>query len=368
MAEVTVDNVSRVHVSDESLLGGGRRAALDAVSLTIADGETVSLVGPSGSGKSTLLRVIAGLDRPDAGRVRYDGTDVTELAPGDRDLGMVFQDYALYPSMKGKGNLQYYFDTHGQGEDEAEQRVRETARVMGIDFELLLGRLPDQLSGGQKQRVAIARCIVRHPRLFLMDEPICNLDAKLREQTRLELKKLLNRFSITTVYVTHDQQEAIFMADRIVVLRDGRIEQVGAFDELYYRPANAFVASFIGSPPMALLPAHIGTGQVFVGHHGWPLPDDCSVPDGEVRLGVRPESWRIGTPGGVRFDVRRVERLPAERLTLLRGTVGSTDVTVAADPSFREGSTTTIEPDPDGMYLFDVHGAARHTPGVPDLF
>ena len=175
---------------------------------------------------------------------------MTALPPQERGVGMVFQDYALYPSMKGKGNLAYYFQVHQRSEAEAEQRTREVAQIMGVGFDLLMGRAPTTLSGGEQQRVAIGRCIVRDPTLFLMDEPICNLDAKLRETTRLEMKKLLRKFAITALYVTHDQQEAVFMGDRIAVMRDGGIVQLGSFDDLYYSPANLFVAQFIGSPPI----------------------------------------------------------------------------------------------------------------------
>ena len=211
------------------------------------------------------MKVVAGLETPDRGRVLFDGMDVTAMAPQDRGVGMVFQDYALYPSMRGKGNLAYYFQVHQRSEAEAEQRTRKVAEIMGVGFDLLMGRVPTTLSGGEQQRVAIGRCIVRDPSLFLMDEPICNLDAKLRESTRLELKKLLRNFAITSLYVTHDQQEAVFMGDRIAVMRDGRIEQLGTFDELYYTPANLYVAQFIGAPPIGVMPATIEDRRVSIG-------------------------------------------------------------------------------------------------------
>src|SRR5215218_1887706 len=243
MASVTLDRVVKHYDTAESVtLTGGfkRRPALDNVSIA-------SVVGASGCGKSTLLKVVAGLEIPDRGRILFNGVDVTATQPRDRGVGMVFQDYALYPTMKGKGNLAYYFQVHERTEEEAEQRTKEVAEIMGMGFEMLMGRVPTTLSGGEQQRVAIGRCIVRDPHIFLMDEPICNLDAKLRESTRLELKKLLRKFAATALYVTHDQQEAIFMGDRIAVMRDGRIEQLGTFDELYYTPANLYVARFIGA-------------------------------------------------------------------------------------------------------------------------
>jgi ABC-type sugar transport system ATPase subunit len=367
MARIDVEQVTKYYAGEEG--GAGARAALDRVSMSVADGETVCLLGPSGSGKSTLLRVVAGLEVPDRGRVLYDGQDVTHQRPQEREVGMVFQDYALYPAMKGKGNLQYYFDTH-HNKAQAEQRVRDTADVMGIDFETLLGQSTSTLSGGQQQRVAIARCIVRHPSLFLMDEPVANLDAKLRESTRIELKKLLRRFGISTVYVTHDQQEAVFMGDRIAVLRDGRLEQIGAFDDLYYAPVNAFVATFVGSPPMVLLPARVDGDKITVDGATWVLPPEAAaVAPGPVVLGVRPDGWQVGTPDGLEMSVRRLERLPAERAGYLRGSVAGTDVTVLVPVDAPDVAGVRLTPDLSQAYLFSASdGTAVHAPGVPDLF
>src|SRR5215213_9698214 len=304
MASVEVEHVVKYYdTADAVSLTGSftRPPALDDVTIRLEDGETVSLVGASGCGKSTLLKVVAGLETPDRGRVLFDAMDVTAMAPQDRGVGMVFQDYALYPSMKGKGNLAYYFQVHERTEEEAEARTREVAAMMGVGFDLLMGRVPTTLSGGEQQRVAIGRCIVRDPALFLMDEPICNLDAKLRESTRIELKKLLRKFAITTLYVTHDQQEAVFMGDRIAVMRDGRIEQLGTFDDLYDSPVNIFVAQFIGSPPIGIVPAEIADRQVHIGQASWPLPVEVAdvLPPGPVRVGVRPEAWTLDAPDGM---------------------------------------------------------------------
>jgi ABC-type sugar transport system ATPase subunit len=262
--------------------------ALDRVSLQLSDGETVSVLGGSGCGKSTLLKIVAGLEQPDRGRILFNDTDVTSVRPQQRGVGMVFQDYALYPSKKSAGNLSYYFEVRHSTEEERESRMRETAERMGVGFEHLLGQQSTTLSGGEQQRVAIARCIVREPQLFLMDEPISNLDAKLREQTRVEIRKLLRKFAITTLYVTHDQQEAVFLGDRIAVMRAGRVEQVGTFDELYYTPATLYVATFLGAPPMAVLPATVGDGQLELGGQRWDLPAHLNgkIPPGRVRLGV----------------------------------------------------------------------------------
>src|SRR5215216_1391467 len=335
MASVEVEHVIKYYDTADavSLMGTFTRPpALDDVSIRLDDGETVSLVGPSGCGKSTLLKVVAGLETPDRGRVLFADIDVTAMAPQDRGVGMVFQDYALYPSMRGKGNLAYYFQVHQRSETEAEERTRKVAEIMGVGFDLLMGRVPTTLSGGEQQRVAIGRCIVRDPSLFLMDEPICNLDAKLRESTRIEMKKLLRKFAITTLYVTHDQQEAVFMGDRIAVMRDGRIEQMGSFDDLYSSPANLFVAQFIGSPPIAIISAAIADRGVVVDGHRWPLP--AAVADelapGPVRLGVRPENWQLDAAGGATIPLRHVERIPTERSSFLFGTLAGANVAIAA--------------------------------------
>ena len=277
MASVEVEHVVKYYDTADavSLMGTFTRPpALDDVSHPARRWRDRQPGRRFGCGKSTLLKVVAGLETPDRGRVLFDAMDVTAMAPQDRGVGMVFQDYALYPSMRGKGNLAYYFQVHQRSEAEAEQRTRKVAEIMGVGFDHLMGRVPTTLSGGEQQRVAIGRCIVRDPSLFLMDEPICNLDAKLRESTRLELKKLLRNFAITSLYVTHDQQEAVFMGDRIAVMRDGHIEQLGTFDELYYTPANLYVARFIGAPPIGVVPAIIAERRVSIGAASWPLPDD----------------------------------------------------------------------------------------------
>lgn len=246
--------VERVTAQSDTLPRAvGEITALDDVSLTIQDGETLAVIGPSGCGKSTLLKVIAGLESPQSGRVLYDGRDMAGIRPGDRGIGMVFQSYALYPHMKGEGNLGFFFRIHKRPTEEMMERIRITADIMGLGFDDLLPRSPKTLSGGQQQRVAIGRCIVRDPSLFLFDEPLSNLDAKLRSRTRVEIKRLLRRFAITSVYVTHDQIEAIALGDRLAVMREGRVEQVGTYQELRESPANAFVAGFVGMPSMNLV-------------------------------------------------------------------------------------------------------------------
>jgi ABC-type sugar transport system ATPase subunit len=364
------------YYENTSLTGGlQERPALDGIDLAIEEGETVSVVGPSGCGKSTLLKIVAGLELPTEGRVYYNEHDVTNMEAQHRGVGMVFQDYALYPTREGEGNLRYYFEVRKRTEEEKQQRLRETADMMGVGFDLLLGRLPDTLSGGEKQRVGIARCIVRDPHVFLMDEPISNLDAKLRERTRTEIRRLLHRFGITTLYVTHDQQEAIFMGDRIAVMREGRIEQCGTFDDLYYSPANLFVATFIGSPPISLVPAEAAGGRLELacGEAGWELPPDLAacLPSGPIRLGVRPEGWRVepAEGEGVPMAVTHVERLYTERAAFVYGKLAGGLVIALVPLDYPEADTVCLTPDWGRAYAFAAEDErALHVPGAPELF
>lgn len=228
--------------------------ALDHVYLDVREGETLGVIGPTGCGKTTLLKVIAGLEKVDEGKVYFDRKDVTKLRPRERNIGMVFQTYALYPHMVSRENLAFSFRLRKWPEFMIDEKIEFTAQTLGVGFRELLGRMPRTLSQGQKQRVALGRCIIRNPSVFLLDEPLSSLDAKLRIKTRVEIKKILRKFSITTVYVTHDQSEAVAISDRIAVMREGKIEQVGSFEELYNRPVNLFVASFLGNPSMNFLP------------------------------------------------------------------------------------------------------------------
>jgi ABC-type sugar transport system ATPase subunit len=295
-----------------------RERILDDVSLDIKHGEAISVIGPSGCGKTTMLRVIAGLLAPDQGRVLYDGADMATIPPKDRRIGMVFQNYALYPHMKGKGNLAFFFRMHHR-EREIDERVQITARLMGLGFDDLLDRHPRSLSGGQKQRVAIARCIVRDPELFLFDEPLSSLDAKLRAQTRVDIKRLLTRFHITSVYVTHDQVEAIALADRIAVMREGRIEQVGTYREVYDNPVNIFVAGFVGSPPINLLATYVdGNRLALYDGQRFPLParlEAAASRATSLTAGIRAEHVRVhdlSDTDNLLAQTEVVERLPSE--------------------------------------------------------
>ncbi|MEZ4861585.1 MAG: ABC transporter ATP-binding protein [Caldilineaceae bacterium] len=282
---------------DEKEADAGPIQALEQVNLTIPDGQTLTVVGPSGCGKSTLLRVIAGLDGEYSGQVFYDDQEMSNAPPKDRYIGMVFQNYALYPHFEGHGNLSFFFRLRKISDAETEERIRVTSEIMGIGFNQLLYRKPGTLSGGQQQRVAIARAIVRNPRLFLFDEPLSNLDAKLRTQTRVEIKRLLQRFQITAIYVTHDQIEAMALGDQVAVMRAGRIEQMGPFQRVLNSPDNVFVASFLGSPPMNLFPGgEVADGMVHFADFAVPLPaalQDLVETGQQLTVGVRPEALRL---------------------------------------------------------------------------
>ncbi|MEO8395473.1 MAG: ABC transporter ATP-binding protein [Chloroflexota bacterium] len=375
MAKVELKNIIRnyqAQLEETALPEDKQRPALDNVNLTIGEGEIVSVVGPSGCGKSTLLKVIAGLEYPNAGQVLYNDYDVTQVEPQKRGIGMVFQDYALYPTMKGQGNLQYYFEVHQRTQEEMDQRTREIAQIMGVGFDQLISQSTTTLSGGEQQRVAIARCIVRDPLIFLMDEPISNLDAKLREKTRFEIKKMLRKFKVTTLYVTHDQQEAIFMGDRIVVMRKGKIEQIGTFDELYYTPANLFVATFIGSPPMNVLPVTKQGSTLKIGDATLEIPS-IAVEDGAYRLGVRAEGWTLNglmdEAQGVSMAVRHIERIPTEQASFVHGTIGGQNVTVLAPLDQPNVPQIQVAPKWEQVYFFDATSeAVFSTPGIPELF
>ncbi len=281
-----------------------RQVALDNANLWIRRGETVSVVGPTGCGKSTLLRVIAGLETPDSGTLTFDGEDVAMLTPSQRGIGLVFQNYALYPHFKVHGNIAFYFRLRRWSSAAIDAKVHETSRIMGIGFERLLGRLPRSLSGGEKQRVALARCLSHSPRVLLLDEPFSNLDAALRLQTRGEVKRLVDRFGLTTVFVTHDQNEAVAMGHRLAVMRQGQIAQVGTYQELYREPVNVFVAGFVGSPPMHFLTGRREGDDIASAISGTrvllPLPASyrARIAEGEtMTIGLRPEHLRLTSTG-----------------------------------------------------------------------
>jgi len=300
VASVQYDDATRLYP-------GTTRPAVNKLELTIDDGELLVLVGPSGSGKSTALRMLAGLEPLDDGRILIGGKDVSRIAPRGRDIAMVFQNYALYPNLDVAQNMGFALKQQGVAKEERARRVQEVAQL--LDLEPYLDRKPRNLSGGQRQRVAMGRAIVRHPQVYLMDEPLSNLDAKLRVQTRAELVELQRRLAVTTVYVTHDQVEAMTMGHRVAVLRDGDLQQVDPPSKLYHEPANLFVAGFIGSPAMNLLPVSVDHSVKLAGA-------DIRIGglDGGGRgtLGFRPETVIIGADGPIAARIRLVEDLGSE--------------------------------------------------------
>jgi multiple sugar transport system ATP-binding protein len=286
MARVAFDEATKVYP--------GPVVALDHLTLDVADGEFLILVGPSGCGKSTALRMVAGLERISDGTISIGDRVVNDVPPKDRDIAMVFQNYALYPHMTVEKNLGFGLRRRHTPREDVRQRVDEMSEMLGLQD--LLRRRPGQLSGGQRQRVAMGRALVREPEVFLLDEPLSNLDAKLRVQMRSELKRLHDRIGVTTIYVTHDQVEAITLGERIAVLSEGVLQQVGPPQDVYDHPANVFVAGFIGSPPMNLLKGNAAGGRIAVGEVEFV---DRQVPDGEVLVGIRPEGLH---PVGEAFD------------------------------------------------------------------
>jgi multiple sugar transport system ATP-binding protein len=288
------------------LYPGSTKPAVNDLNLSIADGELLVLVGPSGSGKSTALRMLAGLEPLDEGKILIGGKDVSGVRPRDRDIAMVFQSYALYPQLDVAANMGFALKQQGVPKEERMKRVRDTARL--LDLEPYLDRKPRHLSGGQRQRVAMGRAIVRHPQVYLMDEPLSNLDAKLRVQTRAELVELQQRLAVTTVYVTHDQVEAMTMGHRVAVLRDGDLQQVDTPSTLYHEPANLFVAGFIGSPAMNMLPVS-ANGSVRIA--GAEIGVDGDLGGERATIGFRPEAVVVGD-GPIAGRIRVVEDLGSE--------------------------------------------------------
>ena len=346
MASVSISNVQKSF---------GEVEVLKDISIDIADGEFVTLVGPSGCGKSTLLRMLAGLEKITNGTMAIDGRVVNNVPSMDRDIAMVFQNYALYPHMTVKENMGFSLKMRNASVQEIDDKVGHVAEILGLGK--LLDRHPRQLSGGQRQRVAMGRAIVRNPKVFLFDEPLSNLDAKLRVAMRGEIKELHQRLRTTTVYVTHDQVEAMTMASKVVVMREGRVEQIGPPLELYDRPCNLFVASFIGSPAMNFLPG-LCEGEVFSADCGLRLPMGSRGVKGRAVYGIRPEHCRLNT-GGVEFEVIVVEPLGAETQLVLRS-AGQDIVCVAHDRvDVHPGQTISIQPDVSKVHLFNEETGVR---------
>ena len=359
MASVTFDNATRLYP-------GGTRPAVDKLNLEVADGEFLVLVGPSGCGKSTSLRMLAGLEEVNSGRILIGDRDVTDVPPKDRDIAMVFQNYALYPHMTVAENMGFALKIAGVGKEERAARVLEAAKL--LDLEEYLTRKPKALSGGQRQRVAMGRAIVRQPQVFLMDEPLSNLDAKLRVQTRTQIASLQRRLGVTTVYVTHDQTEALTMGDRIAVLKDGLLQQVGTPRDLYEKPNNVFVAGFIGSPAMNLFPADLAEGGVQFGtevvaarpRHRRPCARQPASP-----IGVRPEDIVVGPADGKGLSVvvDLVEELGADGYLYGHTDIDGkrTDIVARVDGRRHPnaGDTVTLAATAGHVHAFDVESGER---------
>jgi multiple sugar transport system ATP-binding protein len=343
----------------------GATPVLDDVSLRLEAREFIAFLGPSGSGKTTLLRIIAGLESADAGEVWLEGRRIDGLPPGRRGVAMVFQHYALYPHMSVRENMAFGLRNAGVAKDEIDRRIADAARVLQI--EELLDRKPAEMSGGQRQRVALGRALVKEPKLFLLDEPLSNLDAALRLRTRVELAQLKQRVDASVIMVTHDQAEAMTLADRIVVMNDRTIQQVGPPMEIYSRPANVFVAQFVGSPAMTLVPAKLVDGGDFA---TLTLGDGTLVetrvrrdalPDqGEFRLGLRPEAVRVGD-GATKAKVELVERLGERTLVYARLTDGQ-PITAEdeGDSRAKIGDEVSVRIDGAAAHVFDSQGTGYH--------
>jgi multiple sugar transport system ATP-binding protein len=351
MAQVAISNVAKAF---------GTVKVLHDVSVDIADGQFVVLVGPSGCGKSTLLRMVAGLETVSGGTIAIGDRVVNHLPPAKRDIAMVFQNYALYPHKTVEQNMAFALKLRKTDPAVVKERVKRAADI--LDLAPYLKRYPRQLSGGQRQRVAMGRAIVRNPQVFLFDEPLSNLDAKLRVQMRTEIKELHQRLKTTTIYVTHDQIEAMTMADKIVVMRDGRIEQVGAPLELFDRPANLFVAGFIGSPSMNLLKGVVRKGDkpvIEISGAPFPIAANSAVEDGRnVVYGVRPEHLEIH-PDGVPAKISVVEPTGSETLVFLRFGDGEMVALFRERHDFKPGDTLNLKPRLDQVHLFDAETGRR---------
>ena len=377
MAKIVLDHVSKVFGNDV--------VAVDDVALEIHDGEFIVLVGPSGCGKSTILRILAGLEEVTSGEIYIDDRQITDLPPKDRDVAMVFQNYALYPHMTVEQNLGFGLRLRRTPKEEQHRRVQDVAKILGL--EKLMQRKPSELSGGQRQRVAMGRAMVREPQAFLMDEPLSNLDAKLRVQMRAELARLHERLETTTVFVTHDQVEAMTLGERVAVLRDGVLQQVDEPHSLYEHPANLFVAAFIGSPPMNLVEASVDGDRVRFGGVELPVGDRLAgVEDSKVILGIRPSDmedtavWRneslptievradvtedLGSEVNVLFAVNAppvatdviaatVDEPDAEALTFLDEGTTIFCARVDARTKIRQGEMVRLSVDPSRFYFFD---------------
>lgn len=352
---MTTITLSHIRKQFSQTLGDGTRVvnAIDDLSMKVNDGEVVAVLGPSGCGKSTLLRLIAGLVEPDSGDILYDNVPLIDIPLQERGIGMVFQEGALMPHWEAERSVGFFMWLRKR-QNEVPPRVARISEVTGIGLEKLLARRPSQLSGGEKQRVSIARALTRDPRVFLFDEPFSSLDAKLRTNARVELKRLLREFPVTSVYVTHDQNEAVSLANRIAVMRSGTIEQMGDFQTLYENPRNLFVATFVGVPTINLFQGEV-TAHQWRGTHFGPFPVRADIPDGtKVIMGIRSE-WIKLADDGVPAKVIEATMFYPERYQVIEVEAGRErwQITVPPQPIYRVGDTVRSLPDPNGLLFFD---------------
>lgn len=347
MTEVRFENATRIYDKTHA-------PAVDKLNMTVNSGEFLVLVGPSGCGKSTTLRMLAGLEPTNAGAIHIGGQDVTDVAPKDRDVAMVFQNYALYPHMTVGENMAFALTIQKMNKSEIQTRVNEAARL--LDLEQYLDRKPKALSGGQRQRVAMGRAIVRNPQVFLMDEPLSNLDAKLRVQTRTQIAALQKRLATTTVYVTHDQVEAMTMGDRVAVLKDGLLQQVDTPRALYETPKNAFVAGFIGSPAMNLFTQDLSESGTKLGDFDVQISREArNATNNQIIVGVRPEEFEIGD-SGVPFTVSLIEELGADAFIYGKIDGSDTDIVTRVKGNDRYRPGTQLRAKPSKVHLFSATG------------
>ncbi|MFL6027152.1 MAG: ABC transporter ATP-binding protein [Friedmanniella sp.] len=354
MATVSFDDATRVYP-------GADHPSVDKLNLDIGDGEFMVLVGPSGCGKSTSLRMLAGLEEVNQGSIHIGDRDVTDLPPKDRDIAMVFQNYALYPHMTVGDNMGFALKMAGVSKTERQQRVQEAAKLLGLeDF---LNRKPKALSGGQRQRVAMGRAIVRSPQVFLMDEPLSNLDAKLRVEMRGEIIRVQRRIAAPTLYVTHDQTEAMTMGDRVAILRDGLLQQLGTPDEIYDHPVNVFVAGFIGSPSMNLITATLEGSAATFGESRLDLPPRpglAAYDRRQIVVGIRPEDFGTAGARALELTTTRVESLGSELVAYLDSGQPGVEITARLErrAGVEEGKPVRLAVDLDRLYFFDPESGA----------
>ena len=337
----------------------GDVTALADFTLAVGDGELVSVLGPSGCGKSTLLRVTAGLETPTSGEIRVGGRRIEHLVPHERNVAMVFQSYALYPHMTVRGNIEFPLRMRGAARADRRRRVDEVAAL--LELAELLERRPAELSGGQRQRVALARALVREPVLFLLDEPLSNVDARLRASLRQYIREVQRRLRVTTLYVTHEQSEAMTLGDRMVVMNRARIEQVDTPAAIYERPATAFVAGFVGSPPMNLVEGECGDGMLRIGDQSLPIPPAVRGVRGRVLVGVRPEAFAAGAGGGLVAVPEPGSREVLGGETVVRAAIGASRVTLRLFGSSRELPARLAAP-PEALHFFNTEGGRRIGP------